>query len=421
MKKSNILLLLFAAFMITFASCTKDEDINAPEITEIPTEIDEDQYNSLLDNIENRDDLEGGLELGCFSIDTPFSLDVDGTVVEINTYEDLETAFTFDSTDVAVNVDFVYPLNITYEDGETAELADGEALGEAFALCIPDEGWEAPDSTGFDGSFPAYLICELNSCYQLVYPVTLIGTDGTTFAANSEEEFIELISTEDFLAFQFPISLDGEDGVVVADNSEDLFDLLLECDNDPWDGGDGGIDTTITIGGIGCLDLDFPLSYITTNDNEVEVNSFEEFISSVLNGSFGDFVYPVSLTNIETGESSTVNSQDEFAQALEDCAGFDNGGGDVDPPFGGNALLFFLSSNDFDGDCYSINYPVDVITSDSLQVTYDNVDNLLTVLNSGQNIPVDLVYPVDVTIIETNEIVTLTEDQALFTLVEICE
>jgi len=127
------------------------------------------------------------------------------------------------------------------------------------------------------------------------------------------------------------------------------------------------------------------------------------------------------LTNIETGESSTVNSQDEFAQALEDCAGFDNGGGDVDPPFGGNALLFFLSSNDFDGDCYSINYPVDVITSDSLQVTYDNVDNLLTVLNSGQNIPVDLVYPVDVTIIETNEIVTLTEDQALFTLVEICE
>ena len=52
MKKLNLLLLIFAAFMFTFTSCTKEE------ITEIPTDIDEDHYNSLLDNIENRNDFE---------------------------------------------------------------------------------------------------------------------------------------------------------------------------------------------------------------------------------------------------------------------------------------------------------------------------------------------------------------------------
>ena len=60
--------------------------------------------------------LNKGLELGCFSIDTPFSLDVIGDIIEINTFEDLENAFQLDSSDVAINIDFVYPLNITNED-----------------------------------------------------------------------------------------------------------------------------------------------------------------------------------------------------------------------------------------------------------------------------------------------------------------
>ena len=86
MKKLNLLLLIFAAFMFTFTSCTKEE-ITEAEITEIPTDIDEDYYNSLLDNIENRNDLEEGLGLGCFSINTPFSLDVNGDIIEINTFK----------------------------------------------------------------------------------------------------------------------------------------------------------------------------------------------------------------------------------------------------------------------------------------------------------------------------------------------
>ena len=421
MKNTNLLLLLFAAFMITFTSCTEDPISNEEKI-EIPIEVDEDQYNPLLDNIENRDDLEGGLELGCFSIDTPFSLDIDGTIVEINTYEDLENAFTFDDEDVAINVDFVYPVAITYEDGETAELADGEALGEAFALCIPDEGWEEPDSTGFDGSFPAFLITELNSCYSLVYPVTLQDYDGTTYTANNEDEFIELLAEEEALVFVLPLSLEGEDGISTANDVEELFDILLDCQEQPWEGEedeDGEYDCPLDIGGIACYDIIFPVTFETVDGGDLVINDYEELSTAMLNGEIINFVYPVNLTNVETAEEITVNNDEEFTEAIEACWEGEDGGGDVDPPFeGGDAFIFFLASNDFDGDCYSIVYPVTVTTQDG-ESTYDSIDDFNEALNTGE-VPVDIVFPVNVTN-QDGEEVTLESLEDYAILLENCQ
>lgn len=425
MKNTNFLLLLFAAFMITFTSCTEDP-ISKEEEIEIPVDVDEDQYNPLLDNIENRDDLEGGLELGCFSIDTPFSLDIDGTIVEINTYEDLENAFTFDDEDVAINVDFVYPLAITYEDGQTAELADGEALGEAFALCIPDEGWEEPDSTGFDGSFPAFLINDLNSCYELVYPVTLQDWDGVTYTANDEDELIELLAAEEALEFVLPLSLEGEDGVVTATTVEELFDLLIDCQDQPWEGEDDDdeeYDCPLDIGGVACYDLTFPVSFEDINGgDDIVVNNYEELSTALLNGNIGNFVYPITLVNVETEETTVVNDDEEFAAAIEECFdGVDTGGGDdwEDPVDSGNAFFFFLASDDFDGDCYSIIYPVTVTTEEG-EATYSSIDDLTDALNTGENLPIDLVFPVSVTNSQ-GEDVTLESNEDFSALLEDCQ
>ena len=422
MKKLNLLLLIIAAFMFTLTSCTKEEISGEEVITEIPTEIDEDQYNPLLDNIENRDDLEEGLVLGCFAIDTPFSLDVDGTVVEINTYEDLENAFEFDSSEVAVNVDFVYPLNITFENGETEEITDGEALGEAFAQCIPDEGWEEPDTTDFEGIFPAFLITELNSCYELVYPVTLQDIDGVTYIANNEDEFIELVSNEEFLAFVFPISVEGEDGTSTAENGEELFDILLECQDQPWEGEHEGddYDCPLNIGSIACYDLSFPVTFSLTDGSEVIVNDYEEFSNTLLNGNIETFVYPITLVNIESDETVVVNNDEEFNNAIEECWDGPMGGGDVDPPFGGNAIILFIASDDYEGNCYSINYPVEVTNEDSLEITYESIADFNAAFETG-NIPLDLVYPITVTLLEDGVEVTLENDEDLATLVSECE
>ena len=421
MKKINIILLMFAVFLITISSCTKDPK-SETETTNIPTEIDNHNFNPLLDNIQNRDDLGEGLELGCFTIDTPFSLDVDGTIIEINSFEDLENAFEYDSTEIAINVDFVYPIYITYEDGETAELANSEALGEAFSQCVPDQGWEQQDSTGFDGTFPAFLICDINSCYQLIYPVTLIDPEGITYLANSENEFIELLSTQEFLAFQFPVSLEGTDGTVTAQNGDTLFDLLIDCQEDPWDGGvDVEIDSTFDIGGIACYNLLFPVTFSTENGGETVLNNEEEFSAAMLNGNLENFVYPVSLINIETTEITIVNSDDEFSDAVQNCWDFDNGGGQVDPPFGENAFLFFISSNDFEGDCYAINYPVDVITIDSTQLTYTSAEDFINALELDQNFPEEIIYPVSVTLNSNGETSVLEGAEDIFNLMEDCQ
>ena len=415
MKKLNLLLLIFAAFMFTFTSCTKEE-ITETEITEIPTDIDEDQYNSLLDNIENRDDLEEGLELGCFSIVTPFSLDINGDIVEINTFEDLENAFQFDDSDVAVNVDFVYPLNITFEDGETAEIADGEALGEAFALCIPDEGWVESDTLGTPGEFPAYLICDINSCYELIYPVTLANFSGNTYTPNNEDEFIELLSTEENLVFVFPLSLEGEDGVITVESSEDLFDLLFGCHDHSWDSdGNADIDSTFNIGGIACYDLEFPATFEGLNGTEVVINNYEELSSALLDGTIWNFIYPFTLSNFETNELLLINNDEEYEAALEECWDGGNDGGQVDPPVdGSNAFLLIILSDDFEGDCYSINYPIDIVNLNSFVITYESVDDF----NGDQYI--DLVYPITVTLLEGGEEIILENDEDLEILISEC-
>lgn len=415
--------------MFTFTSCTEDP-ISTNEEIEIPTEVEEDHYNPLLDNIENRDDLEGGLELGCFSIDTPFSLDIDGTIVEISSYEDLENAFDIDAEDPVINVDFVYPLAITYEDGTTDELADGEALGEAFAMCIPDEGWEEPDTTiNFDGTFPAFLISELNSCYELVYPVSLQDWDGNTYTANDEDELIDLLATEEALEFVLPLSLEGEDGVSTANDVDELFDLLLDCQDQPWDGEDNEddeeYDCPLDLGGIACYDVTFPLTLSTIDGGEITVNDYEELANAMLNGNVDNFVYPVTLVNVETGEETTVNDEEEFGAAIEACwEGEDNGGdngGDWEDPTGfGNAIFFILASDDFDGDCYSINYPISVTTLEGTEVTFDSVDDVNEALNSGENLPENLVYPVSVTNSDDEE-VTLESDEDFFGLLEDCQ
>jgi len=308
--------------------------------------------------------------------------------------------------------------------GTTANLADGEALGEAFALCIPDEGWEEPDTTGFEGSFPAFLITELNSCYALVYPVTLQDFDGITYTANNEAELIDLLATEEFLEFVLPISLEGEDGIVTANDAEELFDILLDCQEQPWEGGegeDGDYDCPLDIGGIACYDLNFPATFLTADGGEETINDYEELSTAMLNGTLVNFVYPVSLTNVETGEEVTVNSEEEFSEALEDCYDGDiDSGGDVDPPFGdGNAFFFFLASNDFDGDCYSIIYPV-TVTTENGEATYNSIDDLNAVLETGDNFPVDIVFPVNVTNNE-GEDVTLESLEAYAALLEECQ
>ncbi len=407
MKILKSLFLLTFLAMITFSSCTKE---NKGETTQTDPEVEvtATTTNALVGEVTGRSDGEG-LELACFEIDTPFQLNINGENVTIESEEDLEAALTGLEEDPNTSVDFVYPINITYSDGETSVINNGEDLGEAFASCIPDTGWEE-DPTGED-VFPAFLIGELNSCYQLAYPVALTDFDNNTYSADTEDEFIELLTENPELLFTFPINLIDEEGETVsADNIDGLFELLTECNTGVYEGDTTGtgFDCGFGIGSIGCYSVVFPATalVIDVDGNITEQTVADENALSALliEGNFAGFGYPLTLADDE-GTEVTVNSEDELYTALEAC-GFDFEGPEGDEI----AFLFFIINENPDFDCYQINYPV---TLDN-DVEVNNVESALEQLSTGAGIA----FPITVT--QDGETVTIADLEALEVLVFGC-
>ncbi len=398
----NFKFLMFLSLVIlSIVSCTK-ENIEGPEVVDPIVEVTETSHNALVAQV-NTDE---GFDLGCFSIDLPFDLTVDGVVSTIGSIEDFEAALT-DAGETA-EIDFIYPLNITYEDGETAVVADGEELGEAFAVCIPDGGW-------VDGGFPAYVINEENSCYTLVYPLTLTDLDGNSVTVEDEAAFVEALANNDILFFSFPLTLVDEDGVeVTAANDEELFGLSFECE-----GSHPPCDTIpYSSGTLACYDLGFPVSIIQLdadgNEVTVVVENEDDLNNSLLNGLMIGFGYPLTLID-EEGNETVVNSEEELGMALSTCFG---PGGPGEFP----ASLFLLSEDSsIGGTCYSIQFPITIQNLDgSVTATVNNVEEGFNALANGEFMD-GLVYPIDVTLLADNSTVTLNSDEELVALIEDCQ
>jgi len=400
------MLMAFVSFML--ASCTKDNQtevqIDPVEETEPTNVID----NPLVDNIVPRSDSEG-CDLECFIIDYPFSISLDGEVSEIDSEEDLNSVF--ESITEESVVDFVYPLNITYDDGETAVINNVEELGEAFASCIPDEGWNINIDSTSENSFPAFLINSEESCYNLVYPLTLTDlVTGENVDVQNEEDFISaMTNTESILFFNFPLTLTGEEGEATANSGEELWDLLLACE---YEGTGGGIDSTFNPSGeVLCYEIVYPFSVLLANGDEAVINNHEEYCAIMLEGQVADFVYPITLINAE-GELTVVNSQEELEQAFLDCVFIFEGGSEL--------FLLLAADNAFNNGygCYDINYPISAIV-DGEEVELNNFEDAMGLVNLSPE--AQAVFPVNITLNTTGEIIQLESIIELFNLAEECE
>jgi len=375
MKYTNLLSLFTLLLIVGLSSCKEEPltEIKPPVIEEIVPVIT--STNQLVFNVENNNSGDG-LDLDCFSIDFPFGLNVDGTVVEVNTEEEFFVVLEGEPE----LIDFVYPINVTYEDGEAATANDGEELGELFASCIPDTGW-----TGNDG-FPAFLICDINSCFQLVYPVGLNDGNGSNFTADSEEAFIELIVENPELYFNFPISLTDEDGMTVtAENDQELFNLVASCADNYNPGPDS---TDYGSGQIGCYELVFPFNLIDIDGEVLEINDENEFVESLFSGEIVSFEFPITLLN-EDGEEVIASDEETLNELLSDCGGPIVVISPLVGHIGGSSLL--------DGTCYDLVYPFsgfDMNTGDEIVINNDAEAmeqlNNITVLYL-LNFPLDLV------------------------------
>jgi hypothetical protein len=376
--------------MVALTSCQKEE-INSTEVDPDPILPIESITNGLL---KRANATVTELELGCATVDYPYSLLLlDSTTIINNSDVDFINAFT-DSTNYPI--DFVYPLTVTFEDGSTQTVNNADELGAVFANCIPDTGWEDDDSTGV--IFPAWDINFDNSCFQLVYPVTLVTLEGTSVTAANEAELISYVSDGNFYSFSFPISLEDADGnVSMAADGDDLLDLLVSCNPD----GGGGC----TFDGFACYQFEYPITLVNFDGSTVTVNSNDEFTAAILSGNWVGFQYPLTLIAPDSSEI-VVNNDEDMEAALFACGSIGGGGGGTDP-------------NEEYGDfiCYDFVFPIQLIDLQGNTVTVGDQEAFFEqAMNGigGFGFPLNLVHA------ETGAAVTVNNDQELNEALEDC-
>lgn len=397
MRHFKFFFLFLAITMIGFSSCKNDEfseEVQQEEVIEPTTTT---ENNSLVAQMSSSNNSTEGLDLGCFTVTFPFVLIVDGIPVEINSEDDFENL-----DEDAEYIDFQYPLNIISLEGETSTIEDAEGLAEAFASCVPDTGWETDN-------VPAFLITDINSCYDLVYPLNLVDGEGNEYEVADEEAFIELIVEEPLLFFEFPIELVDEEGeTATAESEEEFFELIFSCVEE---GEIDPIDTTFTGGGqFGCYDIVFPATIIY-NGEEITVADENEFTGYMFGSGISGFVYPLTLMD-EEGETLVVNDEEELFLAFFGC-------------FEGEILtdLFTLLASSSVGeiDCFDLVYPVSG-SFEGETITINNDEEALAYMNDPQEwYFVD--FPVTITITDdgVTETIILENGFALFEVYAECE
>ncbi len=351
------------------------------------------ETNPLLSRTQGSED---GLDLGCFSIEFPFGLvDSIGTVYTINSIEDLEVI----EADGILLVDFAYPLEITFEDGEITSVDNLEELAELFAECLPDGGWE-------NGDFPAYLINLETSCYVLDYPLDLVDDDGETITVNSEEEFADALA-EDIYFFVFPITLlDEEQNVVVANDNDEIFEALFACneielgDSTVWDWETG-------FEYLGCYMIEFPLDVVLTDSTVVTVETHEELCDLMLTGELSAYAYPLTLID-EEGAEVVVNSEEELAEALFACWN--------DNDF--FALITFLQG-EAEG-CFTVNYPITLSSANSEDIVLNSSEDLIDLFDGEVEFDITIEFPVTITFTATGEEVEINDATEALELLDAC-
>ncbi len=355
MKYLKLLSLLLIGSFFFLTSCDPD-NIDEKEVT---INVDPKPENNLINALVTSPT--GGLDLGCITINYTFEMVTEnGNTVTIASIEDFEAAI-MDTTDWVV--DFVYPLTVTDDEGEESTVNDIDELGEAFASCIPDEGWGTDE-------FPAFLVDE-EGCYSHVYPFDLTDLDDNTITVNNQEEFVDALASNGILFFVFPIQLEDEEGEIVdVADSEELFELLSSC----YDGEPTECDSISWGGELVCYQIVFPVSFETEDGSIVTANNVDELTELFLEENLVGFVYPITLEDVD-GEIHTANSEEELEELIEECFGF--------PAFDELTELLLATMHI---ECYEVSFPLNLTDADGNVMTVADEEALMEAIFSGYTV-----------------------------------
>jgi len=378
-------------------SCEKD-NLNESGIILPELQVETTEVNPLVNRTKKSND-QSGLDLGCFTINYPFSLVAeDGSVVSIESDSDFD-----DLVEVELFIDFEYPLSITNSDGEVQDVNNEEDLSNAFATCVPLDEWGE--------GFPAYNIGYDNSCFTIIYPITVVDLEGDEIEVNSESEFNSLIST-DIHFFDFPISIEDLDGnLKEIDSEDDLFNELFSCNDwiyaDSLDVQFGGVVEVFT-----CLNIQFPVNIETGKGDIKEVNSDEELNEFIFKGDFTDFAYPVEFID-EEGNILVAEDAEGLDIIIESC--FDGFVFDFEIDLW--SLLALSNQAEIpETTCYDLSFPIQGYSDISEETITVNSPSEILALTEFY----EVVFPFNIVLSSDGSTVSIEDQDTFFSILEEC-
>jgi len=395
--KNPRILLFFLIVLIT--ACTK-ENLDEIVVEDPDYQPETVEVNSLI--LALRSNTPTGLDLGCVTIEFPFDLLLEsGSTITITSEDDFDAASNQDPSDPVV--DFVFPLNVSYNDGNPTQVANINELGNLFGSCIPTDGWDDAHNSNGTFTIPAFLFEEL--CFDLVYPVDVEDADENAYTANNETELIDLIATTTNLSFILPITVVDDEGTqTTIESVAGFYDLYYACDGVSHPGTENGTVIDLSdLEGTDCnfetLSIQFPYEVETEDGELITVQDENQEAALILSGVYYTVKYPFSLVD-ENGGVTTINNEAEFIQLILPC--IIDIGDPADPceVTDAHVLLFFnglniLTVNKYP---YDINFPVTLIVDGAPVVVNSGDEYLPAVGGSPFNVkPAEIVYPVTVT------------------------
>lgn len=276
--------------------------------------------------------------------------------------------------------------------------------------------------------------------FDFVYPINISFNNGTVVTVTSFNGLLDLLSNESSalyitgIEFPFQMVVGPDSTVITINNESDFWEVVEDMDLVTYD---------TYVFGASCFELAYPISFVTTNDQIVTVASqealFELFTDPNQITVIFDFVYPFNV--IVENEIVAINNAFEFDELSIGCietigcecqeiyapvcvsvgngftisypnACFANCDGfteadfvDCDTNNNNNNIYFNL------GTCFNIEYPVQMMVLGNV-VTVNNDSQLLEYLFELPN-DASVVFPINVTLVQTGATFTFINQEIM--------
>ena len=262
----------------------------------------------------------------CFEIVHPYTIMMpNGTSYTIESDEDTNLdeikRYYEENQGVDEKPALVFPVNILGYDGETEAINNEEEMKNAYRECSArdrDRDWGRRE------------------CFELVFPVTYIMPDGSTYVIASDEDesgweelkewYDSNPDSDQRPELQYPVDIvtwENEESVTITiNNEEEMIAAKEEC-REMWGQESDGDD------GASCYAFVYPISYTMPDGSVIEVSTDEDesgwlaireyYQSNPSEESEPSLQYPVDLIfRTEDGTETVTVSSDDDLDAVEE-------------------------------------------------------------------------------------------------------